>query len=180
MLASQKCRQIVELMHVSQTSKHVAIVFCGLLLASTLSACSDKSEPEAIKPQPTASSPAENAAQEGGDNIFPSGNIQPAEILSIGDTYDNGYHSVETGFETNNGVEVVAIKPLWPGNRDWNFYLEHWFVVTTKGRILAFEANNQVGDQYEVIVPALEDGEKLTIQFWQNGTYNALFTDQRK
>lgn len=111
--------------------------------------------------------------------VAPSTTIQPEQSLIIGETYDNGSLLVSTSLEQLDGMPVITIKHDSVTRPEANFYLEHWFVVTSAGRLIGFQALQDGTAGGEAYAPVnLEPGETLTIQYWENGlNYLALFTE---
>lgn len=100
--------------------------------------------------------------------------IKPDRTFFVGDTYDDGYLLVYTSLEVRDGMDVIVIE-LDNSERDANFMLEHWFLVTTSGRIEAFMPLDGDASKGIVYVPTLQPGETYAVQFQPWGSYAAIF-----
>ncbi len=100
---------------------------------------------------------------------------EPYRTLFVSDTFDDGNLLVYTSLEMLDGMDIIVIKHD-NSERDRNFFLEHWFLVTSSGSIQAFRPDFEDPSKGTVWLPNLKPDEKYTVQYWAFGDrYEAVF-----
>ena len=162
-------RRTVHHMHTHHTIKRVFVAVAVTFGLIALSGCASNSD-NTDNTKNDVVSTTESAGTAAADMI------KPDRTLFIGDTYDDGYLRVRTSLEEGDEIQTITIE--YEPIRDANFFLEHWFVVTSKGRIMAFEPLVSGEPGGTVSLPTMAPGETFAIQYWQFGDRYAALIKQ--